>query len=349
MKTNYQTENNMMDENFESNIVGSASEPVIIPPKERVVFFSKFDLGIAFACLIFSLVFLVYPIISNDKETAIASVVVPSQKTDPFANISIEAKSAYVIDLKSNKVLFEKNSEAQLPLASITKLMTAVTALSAVPEGTIITIDKDDLSLEGDSGLLEDERWRLGDLLGLTLIESSNDGAYAVASSIGIIEAGVSDKEIGRGKFIEMMNKKAKELGLAQTYFNNATGLDESVVEAGGYGSARDIAKLISYALSNYRDIFDSTKYSSLRVNSLNAPTHTATNTNKVLDGIPMIMASKTGYTDLAGGNLAVIFDAGINEPMAVVVLGSTLDGRFDDVKKLSWAAVDALKLQDDE
>lgn len=311
-------------------------------------FFDKTDLAIAVSGLIFSLIFFVYPtILKNKNEELVASVAsVSILRPNPFANILIEAKAAYVVDLKSGKVLYEKNSEAQLPLASLTKLMTAVSALSVVPETTIITIDKDDLIPEGDSGLYANERWLLSDLLGLVLIESSNDGAFAVASSIGMIEAGTDDKNIGRETFMRLMNNKAKELGLFQTYFNNPIGLDENATKAGGYGSARDMATLIGYAVKNYPDIFRNTKYSSLKMESLNEISHTAINTNKGLDGIPVIIASKTGYTDLAGGNLAVVFDAGIGEPIAAVVLGSTIDGRFEDIKKLSWAAIDALSVQ---
>jgi D-alanyl-D-alanine carboxypeptidase len=62
---------------------------------------------------------------------------------------------------------------------------------------------------------------------------------------------------------------------------------------------------------------------------------HTAENTNKQVYSFPGLLGSKTGYTDYAGGNLAVVFDAGLNHPIAVVVLGSSLDGRFTDVRKL--------------
>jgi D-alanyl-D-alanine carboxypeptidase len=67
---------------------------------------------------------------------------------------------------------------------------------------------------------------------------------------------------------------------------------------------------------------------------------HVASNTDAVMNEIPGLIASKTGYTDLAGGNLAVVFDAGIMHPVAVVVLGSTVDGRFSDVVKLTQLAL---------
>ena len=132
-----------MEPNTEPNI----TEPIIISEKERQVFFNNFDLAIALSGLVFSLVFLVYPAVLGNKKAELAAVAEANARPDPFASVSLQAKAAYVVDLKSGKVLFEKNSEAELPLASLTKLMTAITALSVVPEGTIITIDKEDLEI----------------------------------------------------------------------------------------------------------------------------------------------------------------------------------------------------------
>jgi D-alanyl-D-alanine carboxypeptidase len=311
--------------------------------KNRKPLFNKHDLFLSVLGFLLSLAVFVYPTILEKRNLDEKIILANAEASipDPFQDLSLKAKAVYVLDLKNNKVLFEKNSEAQLPLASITKVMTAVSALSVVPESTIITIEKDDLALEGDSGLYSGEQWRLGDLLGLILIESSNDGAFAVASSVGEIIAGTNNKETGRRKFVELMNETAQKLGLSQTYFINPTGLDESVEEAGGYGSARDISYLLGYAVDKYPNIFKNTKYSSLKMESLSELYHTAKNTNKAINSIPIIIASKTGYTNLAGGNLVIVFEAGFSRPIAICVLGSTLDGRFDDVRKLAWATID--------
>jgi len=71
---------------------------------------------------------------------------------------------------------------------------------------------------------------------------------------------------------------------------------------------------------------------------------HTANNTNKALGEIPGLIAGKTGFTDLADGNLAIMFDAGVGHPVAVVVLHSSKDGRFEDVKRLVQFSLDHLK-----
>lgn len=316
----------------------------IIKANSKQEIFSTRDLIIALVGLVFCLFFLVYPTILEKRNNVAAAIAVSTPSTpNPFDSISLLAKSAYVLDLNTGKVFFEKNSEAQLPLASLTKIMTAITALSEVPESTLITIETEDLRLEGDSGLFANEKWRLGDLLSLMLVESSNDGSFAVAGSVGQVLAGTSNKADGRLAFVQKMNEKAREFGLPQTYFNNMTGLDEGIDRAGGYGSAKDMAFLLGYAVKQFPAIFHNTKYDSLKIQSESELDHTAINTNKALDGIPVIIASKTGYTDLAGGNLAIVFDAGFNRPIAVVVLGSTEEGRFEDVKKMAWATLDAL------
>jgi D-alanyl-D-alanine carboxypeptidase (penicillin-binding protein 5/6) len=265
-----------------------------------------------------------------------------SQAENPFLKLDIKAKSAYVLDINSGEVLFEKDSEVQLPLTSLTKIMTAVTALSMVPESTIISVEKEDLALEGDSGLYANEKWRLQDLLNLVLIESSNDGAYTVASGLGEIFV-KTGRENGRKFFINSMNQKAKDLGLAQTYFNNESGLDESEYLSGGYGSAKDVAVLIGKAVKDYPDVFRNTKYDEMKLESLSNLKHKTTNTNKTINSIPGVIASKTGYTNLAGGNLAVVFDAGFGRPISVVVLGSTYEDRFLDVENLTMATLEYL------
>ena len=99
----------------------------------------------------------------------------------------------------------------------------------------------------------------------------------------------------------------------------------------------------MGYAVTKYPNVFRNTKYDELKVESLSKLGHKAVNTNKTVNSIPGIIASKTGYTELAGGNLAVVFDAGFGSPVAVVVLGSTYEERFSDVEKLSNATLEYL------
>ncbi len=131
------------------------------------------------------------------------------------------------------------------------------------------------------------------------------------------------------------MNIRAAELGLPHLHFLNPTGLDISVTEAGAVGTAREISFLMEYIVSNYPEILAPTTIESARVYNADGAYHDAENTNPIISKIPNLLGSKTGYTDLAGGNLTIAFDAGYNRPIIVTVLGATYDGRFTDVQKL--------------
>ncbi len=254
---------------------------------------------------------------------------------NPFDSASIRAKSAIVFDILQDKVLFSKNSEEILPLASLTKILTAVTAIELLPKGTVVTLENEFLAEEGDSGLYRDEKWELNDLIDFSLIASSNDGVAAIAGAAGAFRHKTLASMTNREEFILAMNSKAEEIGISQARFYNESGLDISKTVSGGYGSARDVANLFSYTLKKHPEVLYATKYSSLSIVSLNKIEHNATNTNTTIDTIPGILASKTGYTELAGGNLAIVFDPGLGRPIAIVVLGSTYDGRFQDVTTL--------------
>ncbi|MCX6731705.1 MAG: hypothetical protein NTX55_01825 [Candidatus Parcubacteria bacterium] len=202
----------------------------------------------------------------------------------PFEDLGLEAKAVLVYDLVSNDPIFELNPNIQLPLASLTKIMTVMIAEE--------TKTKD-----------------VSELVDEALMQSKNEAAVALAA--------------GNNNFVDLMNKKARDLNLNQTYFLNETGLDVTSYIGGGYGSASDVVKLIGYALKTNPDLFEATTNNS----SLNTNPYASTTT--------LLIASKTGLTDLAGGNLAVVFDAGFNHPVAAIVLGSSEKGRFSDVQKL--------------
>ena len=192
------------------------------------------------------------------------------------------------------------------------------------------------------------EKWRARDLLDFTLLVSSNDGAASLAAAAGLVFSGsgqntestITDVATRENDFVGKMNEKARSLGLVQTYFLNETGLDLQSQVSGAYGSARDVANLLAYAVEKYPDLFEATRQPTLKVSPLDGKSREAKNTNEAVLKIPGLIASKTGYTDLAGGNLAVLFDAGLGHPIAIVVLGSSEQGRFADVEKLSFAAI---------
>ena len=269
-----------------------------------------------------------------------------------FSNADIVAKAAYVWDVEDQKVIYAKNEKDQLPLASLTKVMAALGALDGKNGFEQIKITSDSLKQEGDSGLKNDEKWKIKDLIDFSLVTSSNDGIYAVASAIesqktssssmeGEIEQETkSIEEKAHRDFVNLINKKAKDIGLSKTYYLNETGLDSSGDENGGYGSAEDIAKLFAYIIKYSPKMLDATAYNEIKFTSLDDVSHQARNTNEIVGLIPNLIASKTGYTDLSGGNLVVAFDLGLMKPIVISVLGSTREGKFDDMNKLIEATI---------
>ena len=242
---------------------------------------------------------------------------------------ALRAQAAVIYDLTDDRILFAKNEEDQLPLASLTKLMTADTALDTKGVTSTVQVSAAAVATEGDSGIRAGSVWKLGDLLKYALTVSSNDAMAAVAES-------------GGGKaFIAAMNEKARSLGLAQSYFLDPTGLDTTKSVSGGYGSALDVAKLAGDFYEKHPDLFESTIRNGITYTGSDDTVRGVPTAKPILD-IPGLIGAKTGYTDLAGGNLVAVFDLSIGHPVAAVVLHSTQSGRFDDVRTLINAAREA-------
>lgn len=249
---------------------------------------------------------------------------------------TLEAKAAYVIDAVTGEVLYAQNATTSLPLASVTKLMTALIAYEQMPPSTVATIRTSDVAQEGDSGLLANEQWRLKDLLDFTLLVSSNDGASALASASMAFSTSSTDAEVRKSEFVTLMNQKAQKLGLTDTYFTNESGLDISSTTAGAYGSAKDMTALFSYILETHPEVIEATRYERVDFTSIDDFRHPAKNTNEAVNVIPGLIGSKTGLTDLAGGNLVLGLDLDFGHPVIIAVLGSSEKGRFSDAEALA-------------
>lgn len=245
-----------------------------------------------------------------------------------FTNITITGKSAYVWDVTNQRAVFKKNESEQLPLASLTKLMTALLAHELLQENDIITINDTAIRQDGASGLSSGETFDRLTLSDLTLMSSSNDGAYALAYAGGAV---LTENDPANA-FVQAMNIRAKEIGLSDTYFKNPTGLDISATEGGAYGTARDMAFLMEYIIKHNPTILSLTTSETVPLENTGGLVHEAENTNYYVNQIPGLIGSKTGYTDLAGGNLVVAFETGFGRPFIVAVLGSTRQERFSDV-----------------
>jgi len=279
---------------------------------------------------------------SQEQAAAAAAAVIHS-----FDGVNVEAKSAIVIDLKTGRILYEKDPDAQLPLASITKVAMALAVSEVLDLNSKITIPYD-TAYAGTppTRLLKGEEWTVRDVMNFTLIASSNEGADILSAAANAAlhakypqspATGVHDATVWR------MNQIAQSLGLGQTYFLNTNGLDLSTTQSGAYSSARDVAKLLAYAASTSPGLFVATSKNDLTLTDMDGDTASAYNTNEALGDIPGLILGKTGYTDLAGGNLGVVFDVGLSHPVVAVVLGSSYDGRFTDMKTLVAAARDAV------
>ena len=269
---------------------------------------------------------------------------VPTETASVFPEVTLVAKSAYIYDARTKTVLFAQNENTRLPLASLTKLMSALVAQELSPEYGTVTVSREALALNGDNGLLADERWSLKDLLDFSLVSSSNDGIRAVALSLGALSRSDATTEEIIDDFVRKMNYKAAELDLKNTYFWNETGLDESEIKGGAYGTARDITALMEYITAYYPVLLEATRQESATLESLDNYSHTATNTNDLVGVIPGLLGSKTGFTDTAGGNLTFAFDPELGRPIIITILGSTEQGRFDDAYKLVVATLQYLK-----
>lgn len=291
-------------------------------------------------CILSILVFasmLVTLDIANEKKQAIAKEK-EIEKINPFTSLNLEAKAFVVWDVINKREIFSKNSDLALPLASLTKVMTAVTVSKHLPDQEKVLIKENYLAPEGDSGLLVGDFWNQKDLQDFTLLTSSNDGAYALAAV-----SEVSNEIDSEEEFIQKMNELAIEMGLLNSKFLNTHGLDKSIDRGGAYGSAKDMALLFEYAMRNIPDLLEATRYKSLTFQS-NTMTYQANNTNTHVDEIPGLIASKTGFTDLAGGNLVIAFNAGLDRPIIVSVLGSSREGRFNDSLALVHATLEYIK-----
>jgi len=286
------------------------------------------------------LVSFIFGLRSQRKDNSVPSEVA----SGPFESISLGAKAVFIYDIRSKRILFARNENVRLPLASLAKIMSALVAEDLSSPNDIITVSKEALSAEGDSGLRTDEKWSLGNILDFSLVSSSNDAMRAVALAVGALsKEGHSSEEIINDFVIEM-NRKASELGLKNTYFWNETGLDESFIRGGGYSTAQDISSLLEYVLAHHPDMLVATRDAMTTIQSLDRHAHVAQNTNTIVAQIPGLLASKTGFTNVAGGNMVVAFDPELGRPIIIVVLGSTEDGRFEDVRALVNATLEYIK-----
>ncbi len=214
-----------------------------------------------------------------------------SDKTLPLS------AGAYLItDLESNEIVISKNDKKILPIASITKLMTALVAQEMLPPDQVVTISRFAYNTFGNTGRLRvGEKFNLRDLFYPLLLTSSNDAAEALAETVG------------REKFLAEMNNRAKKIGLTDTFFADPSGLSPA-----NLSTASDLTKLVNY-LYHYRpDILALTKEKEYRLGK-----HFWTNLNKI-SLMSNYLGGKNGYTEEANRTLVSIFEVPITSTSSV-------------------------------
>jgi len=239
----------------------------------------------------------------------------------------ILAKAAIVVNFKLDQpktsILYQKNTDQQLSIASLTKIMTAIVALENLNPDENIKISQQSVSADGNNGgLLIGEELTVRDLLFIMLIESSNDAAMALAND---------NRFVPYESFVKMMNDKALALNMINSHFDDPSGLSDK-----NYSTAQDMISMIKYAMNSslLLEIMETKKTT---IKSIDAKTvHNLVSTNKLLGKIPVILGGKTGYTDEAGGCM-LTFSNIDSSYLVAVVLGS--QNREDDTEKLiNWS-----------
>jgi D-alanyl-D-alanine carboxypeptidase (penicillin-binding protein 5/6) len=234
-------------------------------------------------------------------------------------------------DMASKKILFSERSDRAQPIASITKIMTALVILSNHKLDEVVTVPLEATQTEGASiGLYQYEKLTVETLLHAALIPSANDAAVTLA----VFDAG------SEAAFAEKMNEKAKELGITTAEFFNSTGLDmwdgEKEAWYGNKMSARDVARMARFALQNdfFRKTVSQRHFWGTSVGG--EFLHEKESTNQLFDTFLNLSGVKTGYTQLAGQCFVALGNTSDGHEVLTVILGSS--DRFGETKKLlSW------------
>lgn len=220
----------------------------------------------------------------------------------------IQAVSALSYDLTTGQVLFEKNGSEKLPMASLTKVMTAIVALDNFKSTDIITVDHKSASIgENSMGLTEGEELTVQELLYGLFLMSGNDAAEALANA----------SPFGRENFIYQMNKKAEDLGLSNTRFTNPSGLQGDGKQ---YSTSQDLLIITKHALENPL-IADIVKqpYHFIPYTD-NHKAFELYNETNLLTTYPGVKGVKTGYTYEAGLCLISYLEYNGHKIIAVVL-----------------------------
>jgi serine-type D-Ala-D-Ala carboxypeptidase (penicillin-binding protein 5/6) len=254
-------------------------------------------------------------------------------------SLEISAISAVSFLMPKNgqsKIIFQKNIYEKRPIASLTKLMTALVAEELYRPEQIMVISEGAINQEEKTGDLKvGDKLSLKELLHSLLIESSNDVAFAIAE--GKLEG--AENFVGEKGFVELMNLEAQNLKMENTNFVNPTGLDGNFEEKENYSTVQDLLKLTQYIIEKHPDILEITQKKSYEVLTPDGNLHhfIPENTNKLLgqNGL-VIIGGKTGFTEEAGGCMILVLKEKEGDYLINVILGAkSAEARFEEMQKI--------------
>ncbi len=257
----------------------------------------------------------------------IVSISAPNRLASGLVIPAISASGALLIDAESGQELFSIAPDEQRPMASLTKIMTALLIVEHHALGEIVTVPLVADDIGGSTiGLRSGQRLTVRSLLYALLLPSANDAAYTLATY----------DSHSVGGFVQRMNERARSLGLRNTYFANPAGLHHDQQ----FSTPRDIAWLTLAALKN-KDIANIVSTRTARIATMNNEDFSLRNTNEMLHTHPQVFGVKTGTTDKAGECLVILFSER-HHMYLLVLLGSS--ERYADGLKIMEAVRTAVQ-----
>lgn len=273
------------------------------------------------------------PRIGEAAGAPLPAVVSPDPAVDPPRTLDagdvpaprLRAEAAVVYDPATHEILWGSNSFSSRPIASITKLMTALVFLQQQPDlDADVVVSRRDVHRASTTYLRRGERVRLYDLLHLTLVASDNAAARVLARV----------SPWGSAGFVAEMNAAAQRIGLSGTTFTDPSGLD-----SGNVSTAYDVSRLVTEATA--RPVISTIMRKVQHKLQTSRRRLTVRNTNKLLRGGLLIHGGKTGYINAAGFCLATVVKLPDRNPLSIVVLGAASNARrFSEVRRLAeWVS----------
>jgi D-alanyl-D-alanine carboxypeptidase len=248
------------------------------------------------------------------NEASLLQIHSPFSRNEENIAPIIRAEAAIVMDADSGDILYAKNISEKLPIASLTKLMTTLIAVDALPQDHVVEITRDAFKYNGNgastAGLRLGEKMDVNNLLHASLIKSGNDAAAALglATSNGSLD-----------DFVAKMNERTQVLGLRNTHFANPVGFDD----ADNYSTAYDLALIAKQAIRKplLREIITKESY---ELRQSNGKVHgVISNTNRLFNSYLQIVGGKTGTTPQAGQCLFFVVKNDQGHEVLIVILNS--------------------------